>query len=311
VTGQVFRRGFWEPQPILVTGMPRSGTTWLARLLATAPGTALTGREPMNPRGRQYAMGGRVSGWARILDPDGQQSRALRWAHQGRTPLVYGRYGRRQWAAPLPGVRVVVKDPFAMLSMPGMVQASGAMPVLVYRHPAAALASYRRMGWEPDLEELRPIVRAHQQEGHPPALTALDLPAPGEVSPAEAMGRFWAALYTMALSDLPGLDAVVVAHEEIAGGGTGAARALFARLGLSWSRRVDREFAGRPREATVGGEARLHRFDRVPAEVAQSWREGVPATEVHLIEEVTAEVRDRLFQCRLRLSDPAVGGAAG
>ena len=29
-----------EGEPILVTGVPRSGTTWLARLLAGSPGTA-------------------------------------------------------------------------------------------------------------------------------------------------------------------------------------------------------------------------------------------------------------------------------
>ena len=47
--------------PILVTGVPRSGNTWLARLLATSPGTAMAGREPMNPRGRQYALGGTLT----------------------------------------------------------------------------------------------------------------------------------------------------------------------------------------------------------------------------------------------------------
>lgn len=297
--------------PVLVTGMPRSGTTWLARLLAAAPGTALTGREPMNPRGRQYALAGTVSGWARILSPTDAQKRAVLRSHRGWTPLVYSRYGRRQWAAPLPGVRVIVKDPFAMLSMPGLARVSGAVPVLVYRHPAAALASYRRMGWEPDLTELQPIVRAHQAEGHAAELTALDLPAPGEVSPAEAMGLFWAALYTMALSDLeqPGLGAVVVAHEEIAGGGAEAARALFDELGLTWSDRVLAELQGRPR-ASAPDNARLHRFDRAPAEVAQSWRATVPAAEIEVIEQVTAGVRERLAQRRRRLPNPAAQGGA-
>lgn len=289
---------------ILVTGMPRSGTTWLARLLATAGGVALTGREPMNPRGRQYALAGTLPGWARLREPTAAQLRALRLSHRGLTPLVYSRYGRRQWVAPLPRTRIVVKDPFAMLSMPAVVAGTGATPVLLYRHPAAALASYRRMGWEPDLAELQPLVRAYRSEGHPPELTVPDLPAPGEVAEPEAMGRFWSALYTMALSDVattPGL--LVVSHEEIATGGDTAARMLFAALGLRWSDATAAELTGRDRGPAAGPDtaARLHRLDRDPSTVARSWRAVVSDDELAAIEAVTGDVRTRLDEVRVRL----------
>ena len=89
-------------RPILVTGVPRSGTTWLARLLALSPATALAGREPMNPRGRQYALGGSLDGWARLTDPSPYQRFLLRSAYRGWNPMVYSRFGTRQWAGPLP-----------------------------------------------------------------------------------------------------------------------------------------------------------------------------------------------------------------
>ena len=62
-------------RPILVTGVPRSGTTWLARQLANASGSSMTGREPMNPHGKQYALGGTIDAWARIVDPTPKQRR--------------------------------------------------------------------------------------------------------------------------------------------------------------------------------------------------------------------------------------------
>src|SRR5680860_1295625 len=99
--------------PILVTGIPRSGTTWLARLLATASRTALTGREPMNPRGRQYALGRTLDGWTCLQQLSDRQRRAMWTAYHGVNPWVYSKYGRRQWLAPLPWTRVVVKDPYA------------------------------------------------------------------------------------------------------------------------------------------------------------------------------------------------------
>jgi len=293
-----------QSRSILVTGMPRSGTTWLARLLATAQGTALTGREPMNPRGRQYALGRTLPGWVRMQSPSLQQRWALQSAYRGLNPWVYSRYGRRQWAAPLPWTRLVVKDPFAMLSVPAVVRTTGTAAVLVYRHPGAALASYRRMGWQPDLAELQPVVRAHQQEVPFRDPRADDLPLPGEVSEPEAMGRFWSALYAMALSDVGDCpQLIVVSHEELAGGGASAAHALFEVLGLRWTGRSDIELASESGRRTEGASmgTELHNFNRDPAKVAMSWRNLVTETEIELIESVTGRVRARLDQVRIPL----------
>lgn len=68
--------------------------------------------------------------------------------------MVYGRYGRRQSVARLLWMRVVIKDPFATLSLPVISRETSARVVLIYRHPGAVLVSYRRMGWRPDVDEL-------------------------------------------------------------------------------------------------------------------------------------------------------------
>ena len=290
--------------PVLVTGMPRSGTTWLARLLATAPGTALAGREPMNPRGRQYALAGTLPGWAELTALSEQQERALRRAYRGRSPWVFSRYGRRQWAAPLPWTRLVIKDPFAMLSVPSAVRTTSAAAVLLYRHPGAALASYRRMGWQPDLDELRPILDRHQQS-HSGTGTGTRLPRPGEVEPAEAMGCFWSALYEIALdhaAEVPRL--LIVSHEELATGGIPAARRLFAALGLRWGKGTETELL---RESGGSGSASasagLHDFARSPREVAGAWRGQLGAGELERVEAVTADARARLHDARFALTD--------
>ena len=160
-------------RPILVTGVPRSGNTWLARLLALSPGTALAGREPMNPRGRQYALGGSLDGWTRLTDPSPYQRFLLRTAYQGWNPMVFSRFGARQWAGPLPHTRVVVKDPYALLSLRTVVAATGATPVLVYRHPGAVLASYRRVCVVPAAR------RGRRDRRHPRGARARPGPAGG------------------------------------------------------------------------------------------------------------------------------------
>ena len=285
--------------PILVTGVPRSGTTWLARLLAGAPGTALAGREPMNPRGRQYALGGSLPGWARLDELTAGQRRRLRLAYRGWNPWVYSRYGSRQWAGPLPRTRLVVKDPFAMLSIPAVVAATGSVPVLVHRHPGAVLASYRRMGWRPDLGELKAVVDVGNV---PPDLVLPVVPDPADASEAEAMGVFWSVLHEIALADVAaaGTPLVVVSHQELAAGGAPAGRELAAALGLTWTAAMAAELS---KEA--GGAAsqeRLHNFDRAPAQVAEEWRSRLTSDEIEAIEAVTDGTMRKLEAVRLPLT---------
>ena len=287
--------------PILVTGVPRSGTTWLARLLAQSPGTALAGREPMNPRGRQYALGGTLHAWVRLTEPTSRQRRLLRAAYRGWNPMVYSRFGSRQWAGPLPWTRVVVKDPYALLSMPAVVAATGATPVLVYRHPGAVLASYRRVGWQPRFDEVASIVG--EEKGEQAKALGLELPegpVGNEPVSARDMGAFWSVLHELALADAASSGAVVVSHAEIAAGGEEAGRALADRLRLRWSAAMAAELTKESSQATVG--ARLHNFHRAPAAVAEEWRTQLEDGETDAIEQVSAATLAKVEVARFRLT---------
>lgn len=284
--------------PILVTGVPRSGTTWLARTLANAPGTALAGREPMNPRARQYALGGSLSAWTRLTALSAAQRRSLRLAYRGLNPYVYSRYGHRQLLAPLPGTQVIVKDPFAMLSLPIIVATTGAVPVLVFRHPGAVLSSYRRMGWSADVDEIDsalpgqlPMVDAAPAESDPSA---------GDVREAADMARFWVVLNTQSLRDIESMgNALVVAHEDVTLGGATAMRRLYGLLALPWSASVEsavRQAADTDRSPKKGP-AGLHDFTRSPEDVAGSWRKHITEAELQVVERIAgaalSELSDR------------------
>jgi hypothetical protein len=286
-------------EPILVTGVPRSGTTWLARWLAEGERMALPGREPMNPRGNSYALGGTVSGWARLTAPTPAQRLRLRLAYRGLNPLVYSRYGHRQAGAALPGRRLVIKDPFALLSIPGLVEVTGALPVLVYRHPGAVLASYRRMGWTPDLDELDAVVGEARADG----LDISPPPAVPDDSP-EAMGHFWATLHQIALTDLEraGIAVTIVSHAELAASGEPGGRRLADHLGVAWAPGMAAELAREGDSQRHTDHQALHRFDRAPVAVAEAWRRHLPDDDVAAVEAVTAGTRERLEALRLPLT---------
>jgi hypothetical protein len=297
-------------RPLLVTGVPRSGTTWLARQLAGARGCAMTGREPMNPQPGQYQLGGTLDAWTRLATPSGRQVTALRLAYSGLTPRVYGRYGHRQWAAPWPGTTIVVKDPFAVLSVRAVVDVTAALPVLVYRHPAAVLASYRRMGWSPDVAEVSAALAPYEgapYDGLPAA------PEGGGVhDDPRSMAWFWSVLNAVALADLAAVGGgVVISHEELASGGADALGTLFEACGLDRPAADEADPDSPPRteaEEPVPTPARdaeadrvLHRLDRPSGEVATAWRSGTDPAELEVLDALTGPTFAALQAARLRV----------
>lgn len=277
-------------RPVLVTGVPRSGTTWLARQLAASPSAALPGREPMNPRTGQFGLGGTLRTWVRLEEPTARQVRLLRRCYAGLELRTFSRYGSRQWAALLPGTRVVVKDPFALLSVPALVRTTGVLPVVLYRHPGAVLSSYRRMGWTADTAEVRAL------QGLPAG------PVPAD--DAHAMLEFWTYLHEQVLAWLPAVpDALLVSHAELAAAGPAGVAALMQRCGLpvpTGARQVAALQAG-----AGGGAApergRLHQFDRLPEEVTDGWRSRVSPQEARVLDEGAARTWQTLQRCRTDL----------
>ena len=186
---------------------------------------------------------------------------------------------------------MIVKDPFAMLSLPAIVEATNALPLLVFRHPAAVLASYRRMGWSADLAEVGAALGL-------PSTTATD-----DGDDARAMARFWRALNEQALRDLSSLGgSLVVSHEEVAIGGSAAMTRLFRLTGLPEARSARRDPPSefRPRPATADPSA-LHNFDRPPEDVANAWRADVSESDLAVMESIAGETLRTLETRRAHL----------
>jgi hypothetical protein len=165
--------------------------------------------------------------------------------------------------------------------------------VLVYRHPAAVLSSYRRMGWRADTDEF----------------TALGAPAPTGDDDVSAMAAFWSWLHETALADLAAVpSAVVVSHHELTVGGDAALDVLLAELGLRPPKR-DAAASAQPAESSSGAQTResseLHVFDRPAAEVAEGWRAKVPSDELASIEASTRDIWAAVEGRRLELPAPA------
>ena len=275
-----------EAGPILVTGVAPFRHHVGSQVAAKSPGTALAGvgaDESARPSGTPWAGLSTAGPGYRVHAPTAIPPAA---AYHGWNPMVYSRSGSRQWAGPLPSTRLVVKDPYALLSMPAVARATGATPVLVYRHPGAILTSYRRVDWRPRLDEL--ALLAQEARSTSDTLDLPEIPDSGDASSAEEMGVFWSVLHELALRDAAACGALIVSHAELASGGVSAARRLASILEPQWSAAMGEEF-GDKSSAEVADPAKLHNFDRSPASVADEWRSKLADDDVRTIERVGGE----------------------
>ncbi|GGO18254.1 sulfotransferase domain-containing protein [Microbispora bryophytorum] len=161
-----------EP-PVLVTGLPRSGTSWVGRML-TASGRLVYVNEPLNPQrppGRspgvldasvthrfQYICPGNETPWLAAFS----RTVALRYNWLAEIRRNHGpgdlarmaKYGTAFTTGRLLARRALLDDPFALLSAEWFAGRLGCRVVVVVRDPVSFAGSWRRLGWRVDVREL-------------------------------------------------------------------------------------------------------------------------------------------------------------
>lgn len=294
--------------PVLVTGLPRTGTTWLGNTLCLS-GELGELYEPFNPGSHR----------ARWFDPphfylyidETLEERYLRPVSQ----LVQLRYPltsrlaaarsprdvraaldtawrvarlRRERRVPL------VKDPIALFSTPWLHERFGFRPVLLLRHPCGFVSSVLRMGWRISFQSwlrqerlMATLLVPWRDE-----IEAAASRSPDEVLDASLFWKVCSGVIGELAAGHP--DWIVVRHEDLAADPVVAFESMYARLGLQWSTATARAVeeatgAENPREAATGVQHELRRDSRA---VAELWRTRLSAAQVATVRAVTSPVAD-------------------
>jgi hypothetical protein len=154
-------------QPILVTGMPRSGTTWVGRMLTASRQVGYI-NEPFNLAVSPGTFRIPVGHWYEYISAanEGQilphLSRALEFEYplrrelrrcRNRTDLLHT---LRSWRGFVRSRhrRPLVKEPHAVFSIPWFAGRLASDVVVTVRHPAAVVSSWKRLDWSFDFSNL-------------------------------------------------------------------------------------------------------------------------------------------------------------
>ena len=313
-----------DSRGLLVTGLPRSGTSWVGKMLEGS-GEVVYVNEPMSPQRPPGLSPGvldaRVDGAYHYIDPADDApwrrafERTLGLDYQFRAELrrswtLYelGRmvkYGSSFTVGRLRGRRAMIDDPFAVLSTGWLVEQMGMTAIVLVRDPVSVVGSWHRLGWRVNFHELleQPALVRDHLGPYVDRMRAL-------IGSPDWLARtclLWEMVYDVvdrAFRPLPGVH--VRSYEALVRDPLGGFAELYERCDLTWSPRAERLV----RESTTdrpGGDRASHRwslrgglnrtaFRPMGAAAALSpTRSGLSEEEAERVRRLTAAVMARLL----------------
>jgi Sulfotransferase domain len=288
--------------PILLTGMPRSGTTWVARIL-TASGEVGHINEPFNLAVSPGTLRVPAEHWyayvttqtedrylpvlARVLDFEYPLLRELRRC-RSRTDLLHTLKWWRDFRRSR-GRRPLVKEPHAVFSAAWFVERLGSEVVVMVREPLAVVSSWKRLGWSFDFTNLleQPALMRDWLGPFEAEMTAALSPARDLV---DRVALLWRVIYSVVADErFPAVR--LVRHEDLSRHPVRGYAELYEAFGLTFTDTVAEAVEAssssenpaetsleRPHDTQIDSRANL-----------QNWRHRLSADEIARIRAVTEE----------------------
>lgn len=293
--------------PILVTGAHRSGTTWAGKMLAADADTAYIS-EPLNVLHRPGVFKARVQHWYQYVCEENEQEflpafqsllefdyhwmdeiRSLRsrkdFLRMGRDFMIFYNALER-------GQRALLKDPFAVFSVPWFAMRLNCRVVITVRHPAAFASSLQRLGWSFDFKNLldQPLLMRDHLEPYREQMLA--------VRAEDVIGQgalLWRIIYSAVQKfQQSNAEWLVVRHEDLSLDPVNRYRELYGKLGLEFTKRVEKVILNsssseNPSELAL---KKIHSVKLDSAANVKNWRKRLKPEVIQRIRDITGETAD-------------------
>ena len=299
---------------IYVTGVPRSGTTFVGKVLSL-PGDVDYIHEPFNP---QCGFAD-TNIWYRYMRPNLDTEEMKRFHELTQQLFRYdfklktyisarentiGRLVKQCLGSRGPfylriaklnpfHTSALIKDPIGMLLTEYLYLQFGVKPVILIKHPLSQIASYKRVSLWPHLSQL----------GQQPEFVDDHFADEREffaqpTDPIAEAASFWRAIYKVLLSQASQYpDWLTVTHEDLCQHPIAKFQALYQQLNLGWSDRIERQIQKMTQGnvSAEAGQGKFHDFNRNSADIFAIRRDSLSLQERRLIFDIVQDVALQLY----------------
>ena len=296
-------------KPVLVTGSPRSGTTWVGRMLAASSQLYYI-HEPFNPdygpgygicnfkfdhhqayitednekeyyRPVRKMIEGRYNFYAAILASRSINDVKKEWS-QKRQFLKY----RRKHTLPL------IKDPVALMSAGWLARRFDINVIVMIRHPAAFVSSMKRLNWHFDPSRWVLSQPLLLRDYLSPLEDRLKLLKESKSDIIEEAALMWKAMYFVVLKykiEYP--DWIYLRHEDLSRNPVGQFKKLFRMLGLDFTDEVRELIVEYSNESNPSHSKGFDKSIKLNSrKVISHWKSVLSAQEVKRIKKIVEEL---------------------
>ncbi len=310
-----------QPYPILVTGAHRTGTTWVGKMLSTNPHTAYIS-EPLNVWHRPGILRADVKQWYVYITERNEEvylpafNELLRYRYHFFDEIKslhsskdFFRMGRdleiflHGWMF---RQRPLLKDPFAVFSLPWFIERLHCQVVVTVRHPAGFISSLKRLNWPFDFSDLlnQPLLMQDHLEPYRKEMQTM--------KPDDLIGQaslLWTMIYRVVHSTLrqdfdklspaaqgdaqqriPSIQ--IVRHEDLYLDPVSGYRALYRSLGLDFTPRVEQAIrnSSSSENPTEVSQKKVHAVKLDSRANLDNWKRRLTSDEIARIRSLTEEV---------------------
>jgi len=308
------RWGGHQRQPILVTGMHRSGTSWVGHMIC-AGGDFIHVPEPLSVLNRQTILSSKVERWYTYIC---HQNEGLYLPHY-RDALAFrlhpiqdvrkARLGSprdplripKRWGSFLlgriQGRGLLIRDPFAVFSINWFARRLGCRVVVVVRHPLAVVGSLKRLGFTFDFKNLleQPLLMNERLRPFRSEVEAV-AGVPGDVIDHGCL--LWRIVYGGVVNDQAHDPSVcVVRHEDLSLSPTRQYARLYDLLGLHFSEKARQMIDGHsrdrnPKEGSLRNPFKVSLDSRANL---SNWRHRLDDAEIDRVLTTTRSVAEHFY----------------
>ncbi|MGH9021681.1 MAG: sulfotransferase [Acidimicrobiia bacterium] len=319
----------WFPlarAPIVVTGVARAGTSWVAEMIK-ASGRFVHLNEPVNPKHPPglcpgilnapvphmylYVSEANEALYRRaFFDMLSFRYHPIAEVRRNRAPFDLAKMGK-YWSAFLVGRlcrrRALLDDPYAAFASGWLARTFGARVIVLVRRPEAMVASYRRLGYKMDFHNF--LAQPHLMREHlEPSRSAMESTPSDDGDVVGQVSLLWRAVYGFLAEEAQRQPDLleVVRYEDLSREPVSAYAALYQAIGLPFTPAVEAEVVRATSGGSQGGSHvwRLSRrgllsrtaFRPMDSRAnLESWKALIDPSEEARIRELTAPVLDRFY----------------